>query len=87
MKTTTNILAKFQTTIPALARDAFDLREGDLLEWEFDPRTGKLIITPQRANAIPPKGMAVVRAARKAAEEGKTQPINELELDRQTQEV
>ena len=48
----TKIAGKFQVTVPPEIRSLFALREGDLLEWSFDPKTSLLVVTPKRAQLI-----------------------------------
>jgi AbrB family looped-hinge helix DNA binding protein len=81
LKTTSTILAKFQTTIPTGVRDQFDLREGDLLEWQFDSGTGTLVVRPMRANLIPPKGAQAIRRAWQAHTMGETRPVSPSTLE------
>ena len=81
LKATSTILAKFQTTIPTGVRDQFDLREGDLLEWQFDSGTGTLIVRPMRANLIPPKGTQAIRRAWQAHTKGETVPVSASALE------
>jgi AbrB family looped-hinge helix DNA binding protein len=51
----TRITNKFQITVPQEVRDLFDLREGDLFEWSFDPAQSRLIIVPKRAQLLSPQ--------------------------------
>lgn len=81
MKATSTILAKFQTTIPTSVRDRFDLREGDLLEWQFDAGSGALIVRPMRADLLPPKGIETIRRAWEAHKKGETTPISAADFD------
>jgi bifunctional DNA-binding transcriptional regulator/antitoxin component of YhaV-PrlF toxin-antitoxin module len=76
-----NIVAKFQTTVPTMVRDRFDLREGDILEWTFNAKTGIVEVHPLRATAIPPQGEAVIRGSIKAYEAGRTQRITAEKLE------
>ena len=81
VKATSTILAKFQTTVPTMVRDQFDLREGDLLEWQFDSGTGTLIVRPMRANLIPPKGAEAIRRAWRAHNKGETIELSGAALE------
>ncbi len=76
VKSISSILTKFQTTVPPSARDAFDLREGDQLEWEFDNVQGVLIVRPMRATLIPPKGQTAFREVIAADKLKKTKPVS-----------
>jgi AbrB family looped-hinge helix DNA binding protein len=48
----TKVAGKFQVTVPPEVRALFDLREGDLLEWSFDPSDSRLTLTPKRAQLL-----------------------------------
>ena len=62
----TRITNKFQITIPPEVRSLFDLREGDLFEWSFDPATSRLVISPKRAQLITPQLKDKVNAERRS---------------------
>lgn len=51
----TKIVGKFQVTIPPEIREIYDLREGDLLEWNFDARSSQLLLFPKRAQLLTPQ--------------------------------
>jgi bifunctional DNA-binding transcriptional regulator/antitoxin component of YhaV-PrlF toxin-antitoxin module len=71
---TTRIVGKFQTTVPPEIREIFDLREGDLLDWMFDNRTGEISLIPKRAQLITPQVLDLVEKskARKASAKNAT---------------
>jgi len=46
------IVGKFQTTVPPEIRDLFKLREGDLLEWNFDHSSKTLVVVPMRPQSL-----------------------------------
>lgn len=60
----TRIVAKFQVTVPPEIREIFDLREGDLFQWEFDPKSEKLHLIPKRAQLLTPLTEAAVSESR-----------------------
>ena len=41
--------ASLRTTVPKELVDLFEMKNGGKLEWEFDPRKGKLEATVRRA--------------------------------------
>ncbi len=51
----TRIAGKYQVTVPPEIRDIFNLREGDLFQWNFDGASGELHIIPQRAQLLTPQ--------------------------------
>jgi len=61
---TTKIAGKFQVTVPVEIRDVFGLKEGDLLEWNFDPEKSSLVVLPKRAQLITPQIKRQVRELR-----------------------
>ena len=68
----TRIVAKFQVTVPHEIREIFDLREGDLFQWEFDPKSEQLHLIPKRAQLLTPLAAAAIgesRARRKQVAE------------------
>ena len=77
---TSNIVAKFQTTVPSLVRDIFDLKEGDILKWEFDSQHGILIVQPMRANPLTARGESVIRKALQTSSQGRTRPLSPAQL-------
>jgi len=77
------IVSKFQTTVPPTVRDRFDLREGDLLEWDFEPEKGVLVVRPMRANLIPPRGVVAIQNALRASQEGRTTEVSAEILQKQ----
>ena len=50
----TKIVAKFQVTVPPEIRNLFDLREGDLLQWDFDESSSQIVLLPKRAQLLSP---------------------------------
>jgi bifunctional DNA-binding transcriptional regulator/antitoxin component of YhaV-PrlF toxin-antitoxin module len=55
MPATTRIVSKFQVTVPPEIRQIFDLREGDLFEWDFDAATNEIRVIAKRAEMITPQ--------------------------------
>ncbi len=69
--TITKITGKFQITIPPEIREIYELKEGDLFEWDFNPQTSQLVLLPKRAQLITPqveKEISEVRAHRAKVE-------------------
>jgi bifunctional DNA-binding transcriptional regulator/antitoxin component of YhaV-PrlF toxin-antitoxin module len=67
----TRIATKFQVTVPIPIREIFDLREGDLFQWEFNAAEAKLYLVPKRAQMLTPHTQAAIgesRARRKQVE-------------------
>lgn len=64
---------KFQLTIPPQIRELYGLRDGDVMEWNFDPERGEIVLRPKRAQLITPR---LLREARKMASE----PVEEEEF-------
>jgi bifunctional DNA-binding transcriptional regulator/antitoxin component of YhaV-PrlF toxin-antitoxin module len=67
----TRIAAKFQVTVPIPIREIFDLREGDVFQWEFNPAEAKLYLVPKRAQLLTPRAQTAIgesRARRKQAD-------------------
>jgi bifunctional DNA-binding transcriptional regulator/antitoxin component of YhaV-PrlF toxin-antitoxin module len=60
----TRIAAKFQVTVPIPIREIFDLREGDLFQWEFNAAEGKLYLVPKRAQMLTPLTEQAIGKAR-----------------------
>jgi bifunctional DNA-binding transcriptional regulator/antitoxin component of YhaV-PrlF toxin-antitoxin module len=60
----TRIAAKFQVTVPIPIREIFDLREGDLFQWEFDAAEAKLYLVPKRAQMLTPHTQAAIGESR-----------------------
>jgi AbrB family looped-hinge helix DNA binding protein len=50
----TKIAGKFQVTVPPEIRELFDLQEGDLLQWDFDEPSTRILLAPKRAQLITP---------------------------------
>ncbi len=51
----TKIVAKYQVTVPPEIRDLYGLEVGDLLEWNFDTVTTRLVLSPKRAELLTPQ--------------------------------
>lgn len=68
----TRIAAKFQVTVPIPIREIFDLREGDLFQWEFDAAEGKLYLVPKRAQMLTPRTQSAIGEARTRRKQAET---------------
>ena len=64
---------KFQVTVPREIRTIFDLREGDVLEWDFTDRN-ELVIRPKRAQLITPQLRRTVAQLRNAQARNRERP-------------
>ena len=51
----TQIVAKFQVTVPVEVRKAFALKPGDLLAWNVDSKTGAITVTAMRPQMLSPQ--------------------------------
>jgi AbrB family looped-hinge helix DNA binding protein len=67
----TKIVAKFQVTVPPEIRKLFDLREGDLLQWDFDEASSQIVLQPKRATLLSPVVRRLVNEARAGENEKK----------------
>jgi bifunctional DNA-binding transcriptional regulator/antitoxin component of YhaV-PrlF toxin-antitoxin module len=51
----TQIVARFQVTVPVEVRKAFDLKPGDLLAWNVDSKAGTITVTAMRPQMLSPR--------------------------------
>lgn len=69
----TNVVSKFQITIPVEVRRLYGLEEGDSIEWIFDRETRELVLVPKRPQLITPFVTEVMNEAKARRERDKQQ--------------
>lgn len=77
----TRIAGKFQVTVPTEIRELFELREGDLFQWEYDEASSEIRLLPKRAQLLTPQTRKQIEAVRAAMDKADADRAKVTESD------